>query len=143
MVQEDLREMGIEGWRRKAQDKRPVEANSTGSQGSRRAVAPSEDDDADNDSLGFVLFNTSFRVLQVNNVLNSGDSCLSHRTFRLRKDKYLVLMKKTNEGTCNYIRCLFITLACFGRLLRPSSGCTVLKSTKKVACGESVKDLDL
>jgi hypothetical protein len=32
--------MGIEGWRRKAQD-RPVKANSIGSQGSRRAVAPS------------------------------------------------------------------------------------------------------
>ena len=43
-VQEDLREMGIEGWRRKAQD-RPVEANSTGDQGSRRSVAPSDDDD--------------------------------------------------------------------------------------------------
>jgi hypothetical protein len=43
-VQEDLREMGIEGWRRKAQD-RPVEANSTGGQGSRRAVAPSGDHD--------------------------------------------------------------------------------------------------
>ena len=32
--------MGIEGWRRKAQD-RPVETNSTGGQGSRSAVAPS------------------------------------------------------------------------------------------------------
>jgi hypothetical protein len=47
-VQEDLREMGMEGWRRKAQE-RPVEANSTGGQGSRRAVAPSDDDDDDDD----------------------------------------------------------------------------------------------
>jgi hypothetical protein len=36
-IQEDLREMGIEGWRRKAK-----EANSTGGQGSRRAVVPSD-----------------------------------------------------------------------------------------------------
>jgi hypothetical protein len=41
-VQEDLREMGIEGWRRKAQDR---EANSTGGQGSHRAVTPSDDDE--------------------------------------------------------------------------------------------------
>jgi hypothetical protein len=38
-VQKDLRAMGIEGWRGKGQDKRLVEANSTGGQGSRRAVA--------------------------------------------------------------------------------------------------------
>jgi hypothetical protein len=35
-----LRAMRIEGWRGKAQDKRFVEANSTGGQGSRRAVEP-------------------------------------------------------------------------------------------------------
>ena len=39
-VQEDIRAMGSEGWRRKAQDKTLVEANSTGGQGSRRAVEP-------------------------------------------------------------------------------------------------------
>jgi hypothetical protein len=44
-VQEDIREMGIEGWRRKAQDRDQWEEKSTGGQGSRRAVAPSNDDD--------------------------------------------------------------------------------------------------
>ena len=33
-------------------DQRPVEANSTGGQGSRRAAAPSGDDDDDDDDLG-------------------------------------------------------------------------------------------
>jgi hypothetical protein len=45
-VQEDLREMGTEGWG-------PVEANSTGGQSSSRAVAPSGgggDDDHDDDN---------------------------------------------------------------------------------------------
>ena len=39
MFKEDLRAIGIEGWRRKVQD-RLVEANSTGGEGSRRAVEP-------------------------------------------------------------------------------------------------------
>jgi hypothetical protein len=37
--------MGIEGWRRKVQDREQWGANSTGGQGSCRAVAPSGDDD--------------------------------------------------------------------------------------------------
>ena len=50
-VHEDLREIEIEGWRREAQD-RPVEASSTGGQGSRRAVAPNDNDDDDLRFLG-------------------------------------------------------------------------------------------
>ena len=43
------------------------------------------------------------------------------------------IMKPTN-AFFNYILCLLITPTCFGRLLRPSSGYTVLKSTIKVVC---------
>ena len=52
--------MGIEGWRGKAQDRRLVEANSIGGQGSRRAVEPG----------GVVVvvvvegFETQFRILE-------------------------------------------------------------------------------
>ena len=42
-----------------------------------------------------------------------------------------------------YILCLLITPTCFGRLLWPSSGCTVLESRIKSLCGESVQDLSL
>jgi hypothetical protein len=60
-VQEDLREVGIEGWRRKAQDRGPVEVNSTGGQDSRRAVAPS--DDNDDESLDYFFLHLDILVL--------------------------------------------------------------------------------
>jgi hypothetical protein len=40
-------------------------------------------------------------------------------------------MKKPTNVLMNYIHCLLITPTCFGRLLRPSSWCTVLQSTIK------------
>ena len=40
-------------------------------------------------------------------------------------------VKKPANTLINYIRCLLTTPTCFGRLLRPSSGCTLLKSTIK------------
>jgi hypothetical protein len=43
-------------------------------------------------------------------------------------------MKKATNALMNYIRCLLITPICFGRLLRPSSGCTVLKMSSKKLC---------
>ena len=36
---------------------------------------------------------------------------------------------KTNTCTCTFIRSLLTTRTCFGRLLWPSSGCTILRST--------------
>ena len=36
-------------------------------------------------------------------------------------------MKKPTNALRNFIGCLLTTPTCFGRLLRPSSGCTVLK----------------
>ena len=54
------------------------------------------------------------------------------------------LYEETNKCPCNYIRCLLTTPTCFGSLLWPSSGCTVLKSIiKSCVCGESVQDLVL
>ena len=47
--------------------------------------------------------------------------------------------EKTNKCTYDCIRCLLTKPACFSRLLRPSSGCTILKSTTKSLCGESVQ----
>ena len=40
-------------------------------------------------------------------------------------------MKKPTNTLINFIRCLLTTPTCFGRLLRPSSGCTVLNSNTK------------
>jgi hypothetical protein len=40
-------------------------------------------------------------------------------------------MKKPTNVLMNYIRCLLTTPTCFGRLLRPSSGWTLLKSIIK------------
>jgi hypothetical protein len=53
-------------------------------------------------------------------------------------------MKIPTNALMNYIRCVLTTpTTCFGRLLRIYSGCAVLKSTIKTACGESVQDLHL
>ena len=40
-------------------------------------------------------------------------------------------MKKPTNALMNFIRCLFKTPTYFGRLLRPSSGCRLLKSTRQ------------
>ena len=56
--------------------------------------------------------------------------------------KQQILRRKTNKCTSyDYIPCLLITPTSFDRLLRPPSGCTVLKSTIKSVCGESSHDL--
>jgi hypothetical protein len=47
-----------------------------------------------------------------------------------RKRKHF-FYEETNKCTYDYIRCLLITPTCFGRLLRPSSGCRVLTSAIK------------
>jgi hypothetical protein len=52
-------------------------------------------------------------------------------------------MNKPTNALMNYIRCLLTTTTCFGRLLRPSSGYTVLRSKIKTVCGESLHDINL
>ena len=52
-------------------------------------------------------------------------------------------IKKPTNVLVNYIRCLLTTPTCFGRLLRPSSGCIILKNKVKVVCGQSIQDMSL
>jgi hypothetical protein len=55
----------------------------------------------------------------------------NHRSVEKFWDKWnqiiFCFMKKQTNAVMNYIPCLLITPTCFGRLLRPSSGSTVLK----------------
>jgi hypothetical protein len=53
---------------------RPVEANSTGGQGSRRAIAPSDDDDDDYDK----HMHQQTSVITVVNYANTTDSTVNH-----------------------------------------------------------------
>ena len=81
----------------------------------------------------------------INNSTNelSRDNWKSTLVGNVMCSRFTTVMKKTNECTCNYIRCLLTTPPCFGGFLQLSSGCTVLKSTIKTLCGESVQNLNL